>query len=223
MWSLNCHLFSPYVLLPLLFGPVTLCTLSSCQHRLEGSLNSCGHKKSSPRVKISSAEFSTTAITKQFHLPASWQISKWCLDLSVPQSNNSIRRRAQPPCWPSIHLSLQHHHLQKSGSFQCASLALPLHLKLNKTYQTILIETLCYHITFNSTLLQPKIALPLILCSRCFHWAIHNDIWFPEWLKIISNSNYPFHMHMQSLIWCCIIVLCSWVWSVWLVISQYFY
>lgn len=107
-------------------------------------------------------------------MPVLWQVSKRCLDISVPQSNSSIRR-ASPPRGPHIHLSLQHHHLWKSSPFHHASLAVPLHLKLNTTYQTLLIETLCYHITFNSTLLQTKIAFAFDPLYQMFSLS------YPQW------------------------------------------
>lgn len=151
----------------------SLCTFSSCQHRLEDSLNSCGDKKSSPGVKISGAGVSTTAITKQFQLPASWQISKWCLDSSVPQSNNSTRRRAQPPCWPSCLFSST--TTIENPVLSNVLLWLYFYIWNWTTYQTLLIETLYYHITFNSTLFQPKIAFAFDPLYQMFSLS------YPKW------------------------------------------
>lgn len=78
-------------------------------------------------------------------------------------------------------------------------------------------HSLCYHITFNSTLLQPKPAFTFDPLYQMFSLS------YPQW-DLISwvTKNYfqlklLFPLHMQYLMWCCIIVLCSWVWSVWLV------
>lgn len=139
------------------------------------------------------------------------QMVSW---FKCPTIQKQYQEETQPPRWPSIH---QHHHLWKSSSFQCASLAVPLLLKLNTTYQTLLIETLCYHITFNSTLLQTKIAFafdPLYqmfsLSSPQWHlisWVTKNH----SQLKLLFPHAYAvFNI-------CCIIVLGSWVWSLWLV------
>lgn len=108
-------------------------------------------------------------------MPVLWQISKWCLDINVPQCNSGIRRRVHPPHGPSIQVSLQHHYLWKSSPFHHASLVVPPCLKLNTTCETLLIETLCYHITFSSTLLQPKIAFIFDSLYQMFSLS------YPQW------------------------------------------
>ena len=103
-------------------------------------------------------------------MPALLHINIYYLDVSVPRSNSGIRKRAQRSHGPSDHLSLQHHRL-----FHCASLAVYLRLKLNTTYQALLIEALCYHITFNSSVLQPKIVFAFDPLYQMFSLS------YPQW------------------------------------------
>lgn len=123
-------------------------------------------------------------------MPTLLQINKYCLDVSVPQSNSSIRKRAQPSHDPSDYLSVQYHHLWQSSPFHCASLAVYLCLKLNTTYQTVLIETLCYHITFNSSVLQPKIAFAFDLLYQMFSLS------YPQWHLISWVTTNHFQLQL---------------------------